>query len=86
MRWSECVGSRNVTDVKLREGEDHDCPRAVALFGEEIHQKPLDTVGCGYANVHSVASSRIKLDAFSRGGSLLDAYFASEGKEMTERK
>ena len=78
--------SRKITDVKLRVSGDHHGPRAVALFGEEIHQKPLHSVGGGRANVYSVASARIKLVPFSRGGPLQDAGLASKGKEMTKWK
>ena len=78
--------SRKITDVKLSVGGNHHGSCAVAPFGEEIHQKPLHSVGGGRANVYSVTSARIKLVRLSRSSPFQDAGLASEGKEMTEWK
>ena len=77
---------REVGEVELGVGRDHNSALALAALGKHVHQESLHSVRCGSANVHTVAPSWVELVGLACGCALENGGFAAKWQEIAERK
>ena len=77
---------REVGEVELGVGRDHNRALALAALAEHVHKETLHSVRCCSTYVHTVASSWVELVGLACGCALENGGFAAKGQEIAEWK